>query len=446
MVFIHGGGYINGNSDINIYGPDLLISEDVLVVTLNYRLGVFGFLSTEDLASPGNYGLKDQNLALRWIKKNIKYFGGDPNNVLLFGQSAGSSSVHFHMLSSKSQGLFHKVILESGSALCQWSSQRKPRNLAYLVGIANGITNPKDSGELVNKLRQIDLEDMKQTLLGILIVSITQGLITGLPFAPSLEVDHEDAFLTKNNWYEMLKNGNFSHVPVVMGINSNEALYFYEEASILQPLLVLLDLDVSLLTPPAMNITDRELSTSVGALIRDRYFGQNNRISTSDVLDLIRYFTEDQFMRPICKTAELMSKYIPLYFYHFRFESQFGRNALPGRSFPVGLHGVVHAEELLFLFDTLNNVSKKEADYNVRERMIRMWTNFAKYSNPTPSIGNIELGNIVWPTFKSRNNYQTEYLDIDERLKIRIDFDDFKNVLWWNELFNKYGNPPYHIY
>lgn len=127
------------------------------------------------MASPGNYGLKDQNLALRWVQKNIKYFGGDPNNVMLFGQSAGSSSVHFHMLSPKSKGLFHKALLESGSALCIWASQRKSKNIAYLTGLANGIVNPKDTEELVEKLRQKDINELKDSLLSI-ILSVSRFL------------------------------------------------------------------------------------------------------------------------------------------------------------------------------------------------------------------------------------------------------------------------------
>nr|AND78201.1 juvenile hormone esterase [Coccinella septempunctata] len=448
MVFIHGGGYIQGSSDVKIYGPDLLVAKDVLVVTLNYRLGVFGFLSTEDLASPGNYGLKDQNLALRWIQRNIKYFGGDPDNVMIFGHSAGSISAHLHMLSPKSRGLFHKVLLESGSALCLWGSQRKPRNMAYLLGVANGITHPRDSYELVEKLREINLEELKKTLLGVALTGTSQSLFTGLPYAPTLEEDHEEAFLTRNNWYEMLETGNFSHVPVVMGMNSNESLFFLQEAMIAQPLLVLFDLDNSLITPPSMNISNKETSTIVGRMIRDHFLGENNRMSTVDIMELMNYLSQDNFLRPLWKTAELMNRYIPLYFYYFKYESDLGRYGLPsGREYP-GIRGVSHEEEVHFIFNKLKDYSKNRTDYVVREWMLTLWTNFAKYSNPTPSVGrgNSALGNIVWPRFSSNASSRTNFLDIGDKLEVRHTPVNYDNILWYEELFQKYGNPPFHNY
>lgn len=105
MVWIYGGGFATGNSSYQIYGPDYLLDEDNIVfVSFNYRLGAFGFLSTEDLACPGNMGLKDQVLALKWVKRNIEHFGGDPNKVTIFGESAGSASVSYQLQSRSSKG------------------------------------------------------------------------------------------------------------------------------------------------------------------------------------------------------------------------------------------------------------------------------------------------------------------------------------------------------
>lgn len=106
MVWIHGGGFTGGSSKAEIYGPDFLISENVVVVTINYRLGILGFLSLEDptLGVPGNAGFKDMIMALRWVQKNIEKFNGDPNNVTIFGESAGGASVHFLMISPMAKG------------------------------------------------------------------------------------------------------------------------------------------------------------------------------------------------------------------------------------------------------------------------------------------------------------------------------------------------------
>lgn len=135
MVYIHGGAFVRGSSSILIYGPDYLLQNDVIFVAFNYRLGAFGFLSLKDssLNVPGNAGLKDQCLALKWIKENIASFGGDPNNITLFGESAGAASVHFHMTSPQSRGLFNKAILMSGCIYNNWALV-PPRDFANRLG------------------------------------------------------------------------------------------------------------------------------------------------------------------------------------------------------------------------------------------------------------------------------------------------------------------------
>jgi carboxylesterase type B len=100
--WIHAGGYQIGNSNLQL--PDFFMDKPIVVVTPNYRLSVTGFLSTGDNCIPGNMGLKDQRLALRWVQKNIKYFNGDPTKVTLGGMGVGSASVQYHMVSPTSTG------------------------------------------------------------------------------------------------------------------------------------------------------------------------------------------------------------------------------------------------------------------------------------------------------------------------------------------------------
>ena len=122
MFWIHGGGYSGGSADEPRHNGDFLPLKGVVLVTINYRLGVFGFLATSDLAkeangSAGNYGLMDMVAALQWVNANIQKFGGDPGNVTIFGESAGSFAVSTLMASPMAQGLFAKAIGESGGAL-----------------------------------------------------------------------------------------------------------------------------------------------------------------------------------------------------------------------------------------------------------------------------------------------------------------------------------------
>uniref|UniRef100_A0A1Y1LSP7 Carboxylic ester hydrolase n=1 Tax=Photinus pyralis TaxID=7054 RepID=A0A1Y1LSP7_PHOPY len=109
MFWIHGGGFVRGSGNSDTYGPDFLITQDVVIVTINYRLGILGFLNFEDpsLDVPGNAGLKDQVMGLKWVRENIANFGGDPSNVTIFGESAGAASVHLLMLSPLARGFIY---------------------------------------------------------------------------------------------------------------------------------------------------------------------------------------------------------------------------------------------------------------------------------------------------------------------------------------------------
>jgi hypothetical protein len=104
MIFFHGGGWLCGGGNSLWYGPDILLDRDVILVVTNYRLGPLGFLSTGDAACPGNNGMKDQNLAMRWVKDNVAAFGGDPEKITIFGESAGGASAQLHMMSPLSKG------------------------------------------------------------------------------------------------------------------------------------------------------------------------------------------------------------------------------------------------------------------------------------------------------------------------------------------------------
>ena len=116
--------------------PDDLVSkEDIVVVTIGYRLNVFGFLSFEDPILPGNYGLWDQNMALEWIYENIENFGGNRNDITVMGHSAGAASVGFHLLSNISQPFIQRSIMMSGSMLAPWALQINARENARILGI-----------------------------------------------------------------------------------------------------------------------------------------------------------------------------------------------------------------------------------------------------------------------------------------------------------------------
>ncbi|PVD36865.1 hypothetical protein C0Q70_03855 [Pomacea canaliculata] len=144
FVYIHGGGFVSGSS--SFYVPGQLVADgNIITVTLNYRLGAFGFLSSGDSRLPGNYALWDQQLAIRWVKDNIQAFGGDPNQITVGGESAGSISVAFQSLSPLSKGLFNRAIMQSGAATAG-STQRE--SLQQLLNLAREVRCPLPGSSL----------------------------------------------------------------------------------------------------------------------------------------------------------------------------------------------------------------------------------------------------------------------------------------------------------
>ncbi|XP_009978204.1 PREDICTED: bile salt-activated lipase-like, partial [Tauraco erythrolophus] len=155
-AFLFGGGQGANFLDNYLYdGEEIAVRGNVIVVTINYRVGPLGFLSTGDENLPGNYGLKDQHMAIAWVKRNIKAFGGDPENITIFGESAGAVSVSLQMLSPKNKGLFKRAISQSGVGLCSWAIQDDP--LAWAKKLAEKVGCPTDTtAALANCLRISD--------------------------------------------------------------------------------------------------------------------------------------------------------------------------------------------------------------------------------------------------------------------------------------------------
>ncbi|XP_068989801.1 esterase E4-like, partial [Neodiprion pinetum] len=155
MVYIFGGKFAMGSADSSVYSLKYLLNQDVVLVTFNYRLGVLGFLSTGDEVASGNWGLKDQVLALEWVQRNIRHFHGDPDRVTLFGHSSGSVCVHLLTISKLTIGLFHKFIMQSGSGFAEWVY--RPRAVyakhAFELGDYVGCSNDT-SDSLVSCLRK----------------------------------------------------------------------------------------------------------------------------------------------------------------------------------------------------------------------------------------------------------------------------------------------------
>lgn len=163
MVWIYGGGFTTGSTQW--YNPtSLSIEGDVIVVSVNYRLGLFGFLSTEDDSARGNYGLWDQHLAIKWVKENIGVFGGDADKITIFGESAGGASVSYQVFSLKNKDMFQRAISHSGTVVSPWALQPNAKKSAFNAGKMFGCDTDKTS-ELVECLRSVDASKLANLTL-----------------------------------------------------------------------------------------------------------------------------------------------------------------------------------------------------------------------------------------------------------------------------------------
>ena len=142
------------------FGPNYLLENDVVLVTFNYRLGAFGFLATNDKAATGNYGIMDQAMVLKWVKKNIENFGGDPNKVTIFGEDSGAASVTILAMSPMANGLFHGAIALSGNALCDQYIQTDPNEAAVELANRMECFSSETGEDIVNCLSRQTQQDI----------------------------------------------------------------------------------------------------------------------------------------------------------------------------------------------------------------------------------------------------------------------------------------------
>jgi len=193
MVWIYGGGFLVGGSMganfLNNYlysGQEIGDRGDVIVVTLGYRLGPLGFLSTGDSSLPGNYGLWDQHAAIAWVRRNIQAFGGDADNITIFGESAGGASVNFQIVSPHNKGMIKRAISQSGVALCPWAINKNPRKLAEKVALK--VNCPTDDN-MAACLKMTDPERLTMAGIPSLSSSPDSPLVNNLEFAPVVDGD-----------------------------------------------------------------------------------------------------------------------------------------------------------------------------------------------------------------------------------------------------------------
>ncbi|XP_014289850.1 venom carboxylesterase-6 [Halyomorpha halys] len=423
IAFIHGGAYMEGNS--KLHDPSILLDKDIVLVTINYRVGILGFLSTEDDIVPGNNGLKDQSLALKWIQQNIAFFGGNPKSVTLGGHSSGGSSCHLHLLSPLSKGLFKSaIVMSSGPVLkVKQESNEKAKIVANDLGCP---TN--DSLSMVNCLRNRPASH---------IVSLSPLLqrdgSPALAVGPVIEPPSPNAFISEPP-INIIKNKGAADIPILFSFVADEGLIgtaglIIDDRMFEQflkgwedTLPYYLDFNQSVPVESRPQIVQK---------IKDYYKIEN---SAEGKRNLVKLVNDRVFLSSISKVAKLTASLYssPVYMYKFSYRGQFSLADIHTKE----NLGVCHGDDLYYILGYLGgakNVIKTEEDLQVSKLMLDVWASFAangSLGENWPPIQQ-ELPKIVYTEIKGPEDLQLSLVD------------ELGEENFWDSLgFNENGESP----
>ncbi|XP_056663285.1 cholinesterase isoform X1 [Monodelphis domestica] len=394
MIWIYGGGFQSGTSSLHVYdGKFLARVERVIVVSMNYRVGALGFLALPgNSEAPGNMGLFDQQLALQWVQENIAIFGGNPKSVTLFGESAGSASVNFHILSPKSHPLFTRAILQSGSANAPWAAITPSEARNRTLHLAKSLSCSRgNETELIKCLRNKN----PQEILEHENVILSSGYLK-TNFCPTVDGD----FLTDMP-DSLIQWGDFKQTQILVGVNKDEGTSFlvYGAPGFSK------DND-SMISQKEFQEGIKEFFPGVSDLgmesIQFHYTGWSDDQIPENFRDAMDDIIGDYNFK--CPALEFAKKFSErgndVFFYYFEHRSS--KNAWPEWM------GVMHGYEIEFVFGLPleRRVNYTKAEEILSRSIMRSWSSFAKYGNPNGTQNNATR----WPVF---GNIEQKYVTLN---------------------------------
>ncbi|KAJ8686916.1 hypothetical protein QAD02_022710 [Eretmocerus hayati] len=435
IVFFPPGSFTSFSAQSYIWGPEYYLDQDIVLVTVNYRLSALGFTSTGTKHAPGNLGLKDQVMALKFIQQHIAHFGGNPNAVTITGVSAGGWSVVLHMLSPMSRGLFHKAIAMSGSPVKANNLPSNQSDIAFKqASFVNCPSGPDKLDEMFDCLGKVPAQQFGDT---IPLFSEFYG-DPSLIFSPVVEPEVEgvERFLHAQP-VDIIRSGNFSHVPFITGITKDE---------IVRPVLRAceaadegnssyfddLERDWNRVAPILFQY-DRFGEQSETATTKIRKFYFNDEIISRDNADKLAQIYADAIIGfSVYRTANLMAQYStqPVYYYEFAYQGRYSFQSWNKTGEP---YGVAHYDDLQYIFyvSYLTPLfQNNDPETLMVEKMTSMWANFAKSGEPIPK-NNTLFGDFAWETLTPKNH---KYLKIDEIFEMRSKLFPERYALW-DEMF-----------
>ncbi|KAG5670122.1 hypothetical protein PVAND_000404 [Polypedilum vanderplanki] len=404
MVFIPGNIFTTEPE----YSPEHLLRNDVIVVTVSYRTSVFGFLSNEDEVLSGNQGLKDILMALKWVQSNIEKFLGNPRKVTVFGQSNGAALVNYLLLSSTTTGLFSKAIMQSGSSLMPHMFQPNPQKI-YQNLINKLELNYTSTKEMLEILKTLDAEKILNALT-IMNSMASPFLLRPFDFVPCVEPKHvKDAFLTETPLWRLI-NGKFHIVSIMIGSNTNDALFL---SKIISNFTSVYNLFPEFIVPLSFDLPEN--SSKMNSTIQELqsfYFDGRTKGTLDEWLQI---YSDQVFKFPIDRIVKYyaLRSYLNIYYYEFTFDGSLNyyKNLF-------GTSTTTHSDEIPYLFEikTLNLTANMKATI-MRERMTALWANFAKDGDPT--VRTNVLLNTEWFEYRSYSRY---YYEINNTLNNKRNF------------------------
>ncbi|XP_055734017.1 neuroligin-4, X-linked-like isoform X1 [Salvelinus fontinalis] len=427
MVYVHGGSYSEGSGNM-MDGSVLASYGNVIVITINYRLGVLGFLSTGDQAAKGNYGLLDQIQALRWVKENIAAFSGDPDRVTVFGSGAGASCVSLLTLSHYSEAccvsdLFQKAIIQSGTALSSWAVNYQPGKYARLLGDKVGCSL-EDSSELIVCLQGKTYQELVEQ-------NITPAKYH-TAFGPVIDGD-----VIPDDPQILMEQGEFLNYDIMLGVNQGEGLQFVDGMVDSEDGVSSDDFDFavsdfvdSLYGYPEGKDTLRESIKFMYTDWADRENPETRRKT------LVALFTDHQWVAPAVATADLHAQYgSPTYFYSFYHHCQ--SDASPAWA------DSAHGDEVPYVFGLpligptdLFNCNFSKNDVMLSAVVMTYWTNFAKTGDPNQPVPQDtkfihtkpnRFEEVAWAKYTPKEQL---YLHIGLKPRVRDHYRAAKTAFW----------------